>query len=199
MKLIASLTSPFARKVRILLMEKAFPFSLEVDIPWEADTRVPQSNPLGKIPVLVLDDGMTLYDSRVIAEYLDGLGGVLCIPEPFAARIAVRRLEALADGVSDAAAAIFLERRRPWAQISEGWIERQRLKVERGLAALSEALGGRVRLVGEEFTLADMALVSCLGYVALRLPDTDIPENLKRYAERLASRPSVRDTAPPAA
>lgn len=199
MKLIASLTSPFARKVRILLMEKAFPFTLEVDIPWEADTRVPLSNPLGKIPVLVLDDGMTLYDSRVIAEYLDGLGGARCIPESFAARIAVRQLEALADGVSDAAAAIFLERRRPLAQISEGWIERQRLKVERGLSALSEVLGGRVWLVGEGFTLADMALASCLGYIALRLPDTEMPENLKRYAERLASRPSVRDTAPPAA
>ena len=80
MKLVASLTSPFARKIRILLAEKALPCVLEVDIPWNADTRVPQSNPLGKVPVLVLEDGSTVYDSRVIAEYLDELAEPRFIP-----------------------------------------------------------------------------------------------------------------------
>ena len=75
MKLVASLTSPYARKIRVALAEKSLPFELEVDIPWLADTRVPSYNPLGKVPALVADDGELWFDSPVIAEYLDTLAG----------------------------------------------------------------------------------------------------------------------------
>ena len=200
MKLVASLTSPFARKIRILLAEKELPCVLEVDIPWNADTRVPQSNPLGKVPVLVLEDGSTVYDSRVIAEYLDELAEPRFIPPVGSPeRLQVKCLEALADGISDAAAAIFLERRRPPAQISEEWIRRQQEKIARGLAALSTVLGKQDYLAGNEPTLADFATVSCLGYLALRFPEVAVPDNLAAFRKRLEERPAVKDTAPPPA
>ena len=114
MKLIASLTSPYARKVRIVLAEKKIDCPLEEDVPWNADTRVGDYNPLGKVPVLELDDGSTLYDSRVIAEYLDNISPVSRIlPQENRLLIATRRWEALADGIVDAAVAIVLEKRRP--------------------------------------------------------------------------------------
>src|ERR1700692_4491544 len=117
MKLLASLTSPYARKVRIAIAEKKIECDLVEESPWAAGTSVPDYNPLGKVPVLVLDDGTALYDSRVIVEYLDTVSPVSrLIPEPSRQRIAVQRWEALADGVSDAASAIVLERRRPARQ-----------------------------------------------------------------------------------
>ena len=90
MKLVASLTSPYARKIRVALAEKSLPFELEVDIPWLADTRVPSYNPLGKVPALVADDGELWFDSPVIAEYLDTLAGPLLLPADRAAALSVR-------------------------------------------------------------------------------------------------------------
>ena len=119
MKLVGSPTSPYVRKVRIVLAEKHIDYDFEVDIPWNADSHVPDYNPLGKVPVLIMDDGATLFDSRVIVEYLDNVSPVSrLIPEPNRHRITVKRWEALADGISDAAATIFLERKRPAAQQS---------------------------------------------------------------------------------
>ncbi len=201
MKLIASLTSPFARKVRVLLAEKKIPFELIVDIPWDADTEVPKFNPLGKIPVLVLEGGETLYDSRVIVEYLEELTPwPMLVPVDAQERIAVKKWEALADGVSEAAAAIFLERKRPVAQQSPEWIARQLRKLENGLATLNTSVRG-VWCAGDAFTLADVALGSTLGYLDLRFPDINWRENhaaLARIEKALSVRPSFRDTLPPA-
>ena len=114
MKLHASLTSPFARKVRIVLAEKKIEYELVLDNPWNDDTKVPQFNPLGKVPVLELDDGSTLYDSSVIVDYLDTVTPVgRLIPVTTRQRVVVKRWEALGDGICDAAANIFLERKRP--------------------------------------------------------------------------------------
>src|SRR6202166_4942750 len=114
MKLLASQTSPYARKVRIAIAEKKIECDLVEESPWTPDTTVPNYNPLGKVPVLVLDDGTTLFDSRVIVEYLDTVSPVSrLIPEPNRQRIVVKRWEALADGICDAAAAVVLERKRP--------------------------------------------------------------------------------------
>ena len=130
MKLIASLTSPYARKVRIVLAEKKIDCDLVEDSPWVPETTVPDYNPLGKVPVLVLDDGTTLFDSRVIVQYLDTVSPVSrLIPETGRQRIAVKRWEALADGICDAAAAIVLERKRAARQQSSEWIDRQRRKI----------------------------------------------------------------------
>lgn len=199
MKLVASLTSPFARKVRILLLEKQIPFELVVDIPWNSDTQVPLHNPLGKVPVLVLESGETVYDSRVIAAYLETLPGRKFIPQDDVARIAVLRLEALADGIADAAAAVFIERKRPPVQVSDDWIDRQMLKIQRGLAGLSAWLGSRMYFVGDDVTLAEIAAVSSLGYLDFRFPELDWRQShpaLANMALRMELRVSVQQTQP---
>jgi glutathione S-transferase len=202
MKLIASLTSPFARKVRIVLFEKRIECPLVVDIPWNVDTQVPQYNPLGKVPVLVLDDGSTLFDSRVIVEYLDHISPVSqLIPRDHRQAVQVKRWEALADGIAEAAANIFIERRRAAEQQSADWITRQRGKIDAGLAAMSTELGERAWCNGEGYTLADIAVGCTLGYLDLRFAEIDWRldyPNLARLADRLAQRPAFAETVPQA-
>ena len=200
MKLVTSLTSPFARKVRIVLAEKNIACEIVVDIPWSADTTVPQFNPLGKVPVLLRDDGSTLFDSRVIVEYLEQLKPwPMIIPVDEAQLIAVKRWEALADGISDAAATIFLERKRSSAQQSQEWIDRQLDKIERGLQAMNDDLGLHAYCVNGTYSLADIAVGSALGYLNFRFSDLQWRERfpaLARLAEVLAQRASFAATVP---
>ena len=202
MKLIASLTSPYARKVRIVLAEKKIECDLVEESPWSEETAVPRYNPLGKVPVLVLDDGSTLFDSRVIVQYLDTVSPVSrLIPEAGRQRIAVKRWEALADGLCDAAAAIVIERRRPAKQQSREWIDRQSAKVELALKELAGDLGERAWCNGEAYSLADIATGCALGYLDLRHPDVDwrgAYPNLVKLAEKLARRSSFAETVAPA-
>ena len=201
MKLIASLTSPFARKVRIALAEKRIEYALVEESPWTDDNPVTRYSPLGKIPVLVLDDGSTLFDSRVIVEYLDTVSPVSrLIPEPSRQRIAVRRWEALADGICEAAATIVVEHRRPLRQQSKSWVARQQSKVALGIVELAEDLGERTWCSGDAYSLADIAVGCALGYLDLRHPDVDWRDahlNLAQLADKLAKRPSFADTVPP--
>lgn len=201
MKLLASLTSPYARKVRVALAEKKIDYTLVVDSPWEPASTVSEHNPLGKIPVLLMEDGTVVYDSRVIVEYLDTVSPVSrLIPEGNRQRIQVRRWEALADGVCDAAAAIFLERKRPARQQSPEWIERQAKKIELGVRAMSVDLGDKTWCTGDAYTLADIGVGCALGYLDLRYRELAWQEaypNLARLAEKLAKRQSFIDSAPP--
>jgi len=203
MKLIASLTSPYARKVRIALAEKKIEYELIEESPWTAETTLPGYNPLGKVPVLVLDDGTTLYDSRVIVEYLDTVSPVSrLIPEPNRQRIGVRRWEALADGICDAAVAIRLESARAARQQDKRWLERQRRKVDLGLQELARELGDKAWCNGEAYSLADIATGCALGYLDLRHAAIDWRgsyPNLVKHAEKLAKRPSFAETVPPPA
>jgi glutathione S-transferase len=203
MKLIASFTSPYARKVRVALAEKKIEYDLIEESPWTADTTVPDYNPLGKVPVFVLDDGTTLFDSRVIVEYLDTVSPVSrLIPEPNRQRIVVRRWEALADGICDAAVALVLEAKRAARQQNKDWIERQRAKLDRGLEELATELGDKAWCNGEAYSLADIATGCALAYLDLRHPAIDwraMYPNLARLAEKLAKRPSFTETAPPVA
>jgi glutathione S-transferase len=200
MKLIASRTSPYARKVRIAMAEKRIECEFHAEDVWAADTRVGTFNPLGKVPVLVLDDDLCLYDSRVIAEYLDGVTPVSrLIPEGGRERALVKRWEALADGIIDAGVAIFLERKRPPAQQNPEWIARQRGKIDAGIAAAARELGERDWCHGVNLTLADIALGCALLWLEFRLPE--IPwraqhPNLKAHVERLEARPSFAETIP---
>jgi glutathione S-transferase len=203
MKLIASLTSPYARKVRIVLAEKKIECQLVEAAPWAAVNPVTEFNPLGKVPVLVLDDGTNLFDSRVIVEYLDTVSPVgRLIPEPSRQRITVKRWEALADGICDAAAAIVLEHRRPAPGQSGEWIDRQRDKVVRSVRELAQELGDKPWCNGEGYSLADIATGCALGYLDFRQPEfdwrTDNP-NLARLADKLSKRPAFIETAPPPA
>jgi glutathione S-transferase len=200
MKLIGSLASPFTRKARIVLAEKKIEYELELDSPWDAGTRVPERNPLGKVPVLVLDDGTTLFDSRVIVEFLDNASPLSrLLPPGNRERIEVRRWEALADGVLDAAVLVRMERRRKPAQQSPEWMERQMGKVRAGLAAMNADLGDKAWCCGSSYTIADIALGVCLGWLDFRFPDLgwrDPHANLARMLGKLSERPSFAETQP---
>lgn len=202
MKLLGSVPSPFTRKVRIVLAEKRVECVFEPVEVMSADTPVPLHNPLGKIPVLVLDDGATLYDSRVIAEFLDTVSPMgRLIPEESRGRIAVRRWEALADGVTDAGILIRYERARDQKQQSAAWIERQTGKLERGLAEMAKDLADKPWCHGNGYTLADIACGCALGWLAFRFPDLDWRgkyPNLTRHFDKLSERATFMDTVPTA-
>lgn len=200
MKLIGSLTSPYVRKVRIVLAEKKIEYDFEIDSPWLADTGVPNINPLGKIPVLILDDETPLFDSRVIVEYIDNVTpNNKLFPAPNRERTEVKRWEALADGICDAAAAAHLEAKRPTGEQSAAWITRQRDKIARGLDFMAKEYGEKAHCMGTHFCLADIAVGTSLGYLAFRFPDIDWREthpNLARLYDKLMQWPSFSDTAP---
>jgi glutathione S-transferase len=201
MKLIGSLTSPYVRKVRVVLAEKKLDYSLELDNVWGSDTRIHQSNPLGKVPCLVMEDGRPMYDSRVIAEYLDTLTPVCkLLPPNGRDRADVKVWEALADGVLDAAVLVRLERTlRPAEQQSDAWIERQMGKVLGGLQVMSANLGESAFCMGNHYTLADVAVGCALGWLQFRFPEigwrAEYP-NLARLSDKLSERQSFKDTAP---
>jgi len=200
LKLIGSSASPFARKVRIVLAEKRIEYTWEMQNPWAADSTVPDLNPLGKVPVLVLEDGTALYDSGVICEFLDGVSPIgKLIPAGNRERIEVRRWEALADGIVDAGALARAESQRPAHERSTAWTERQMKKVARGLDALESQLGARAFCCGNNLTLADIAVGACLGWLDFRYPNLawrDDRPDLERLAAKLADRPSFADTVP---
>ncbi len=200
MKLLGSLTSPFVRKARIVLAEKKIEYTFELDNPWDEKSRVPDANPLGKVPVLVLEDDSTLFDSRVIVEFLDSVSPISrLIPANNREKIEIKRWEALADGVLDAAVAVVLEHRRPAKQKSEATVKRQMDKIERGVAVMARDLGGKPWCTGNAFTLADIACGVALGYLDFRHGSYDwrvLHSNLAKLAAKLAERPSFADTAP---
>lgn len=200
MKLIGSHTSPFARKVRIVLAEKKIEYDFVIDSPWLADSKVPNLNPLGKIPVLVLDDETPLFDSRVIVEYIDNVTpNNKLFPAPNRERTEVKRWEALADGISDAAATIFLETKRSPELQSSDWIARQHDKITRGLEFMAEELGEKPFCVGTHFSMADIGTGTALGYLSFRFAEINWQEshpNLGKLYAKLMLRPSFADNAP---
>ncbi len=201
MKLIGSTTSSFVRKVRIVLAEKKMDYEFEVDSPWTPETKVPSLNPLGKIPVLVLDDNTTLIDSRVIVEYLDNVApNNKLMPAPNRERTEVKLWEAIADGICDAAALVFLEKKRAAKLQDKTWISRQEGKMVQGLAYLSAQLAEKPWCIGgTSFSLADISVTCTLGYLLLRFPEMTWQEdhpNLLRLYEKMMKRQSFIDTIP---
>lgn len=201
MKLIGSLGSPYVRKVRIVMAEKKLDYDLVLDNVWSPETAVPLSNPLGKVPCLIMEDGGAMFDSRVIVEYIDTLTPVgKLIPTQGRERASVKCWEALADGVLDAAILVRLERTlRPEAQQSQSWIDRQMGKVHGGLKAMSAGFGETSFVAGNHYTLADVAVGCALGWLAFRFPEIawrdDYP-NLARLFDKLSERQSFKDTVP---
>jgi glutathione S-transferase len=201
MKLYASLTSPYGRKARVMLAEKRIDYDLVPTDVWDPNTELLKFNPLGKVPCLVLDDGTALYDSRVIMEYLDSVTPVgHLIPETTRPRIQVKRWEALADGVLDAAIAIVLEKKRVPQLQSTDWIARQSGKIERGLKAMSQDLGESTWCTGHSFNLADLVVGCALFYLDFRFSEVhwrkEYP-NLGQLIDKLAKRNSFKNTVPP--
>jgi len=200
MKLIGSLASPYTRKVRIVLAEKKIDYDFEIDNPWKADARAAKLNPLGKVPVLELDDGRTLFDSRVIVGFLDNASPISrLVPAENRERVEARRWEALADGVLDAGVLARIENQREAKLRNAPWIERQMGKVRAGLGAMDSELGDKAWCVGNGYTLADVALGVCLGWLDFRYPKMDWKKdqaNLARAFAKLSERQSFSDTLP---
>lgn len=204
MKLIGSLTSPYVRKVRIVMAEKKLDFQLVLEDVWSAQTQIGQSNPLGKVPCLVMEGGEAVFDSRVIVEYLDTMSPVgKLIPPTGRERTEVKTWEALADGLLDAAILARLEATwagRSEAQRSQAWIDRQMGKIDASLKAMSDGLGDKPFCHGIHFSLADVAVGCAVGYLDFRFPQVNwraAHPNLARLAEKLAQRQSFQDTLPP--
>lgn len=201
MKLLGTPASPYARKVRIVLLEKKLPHDYVIARPSDPASGVGDANPLGKVPVLIRDDGRALYDSPVIVDYLEGLAPApQLIPDAFADRIEVKRWEALADGIIDATVAVSHDARNPeGSRQAAEWHARQQRKIDAGLAAMERELGGRDACYGSSFSLADIACGVALGYLDHALPQVAWRErhpNLARHAARLFARPSFHDTRP---
>ncbi|MEK8026345.1 MAG: hypothetical protein RLY78_1373 [Pseudomonadota bacterium] len=203
MKLIGSLTSPYVRKVRIVMAEKKLEYQFVLEDVWGQDA-ILQSNPLGRIPCLVMEGGEAVFDSRVITEYVETLSPVgKLIPASGRERVEVRTWEALADGVCDALVAARME--AVWAPRegarSPAWIDRQMSRVDSALAAMSHGLGDKPWCCGNHLSLADIAVGCALGYLDFRFASLDwrgTHPNLARLAAKLATRPSFVDTLPPA-
>jgi glutathione S-transferase len=201
MKLLYSVTSPYARKVRIVAAEKKLELEIVPIDPWIINPELIAANPLGKVPALITDDGWSLFDSRVIVEYLDGLSPVhRLIPENSRDRIAVKRWEALADGVLDAALTARLESMRPdQNESSAKQISRQREKIAASLGEMQRGLEQSEFCVGKSLTLADIAVGCSLGYLNLRFPDIDWAHDypaLARMSKKMFARTSFKSTDP---
>ena len=204
MKLIGSATSPYVRKVRIVMAEKKLDYQFVLEDVWAANTAIQASNPLGKVPCLVMEGGEAVFDSRVIVEYLDTLSPVgKLIPSQGRERAEVKTWEALADGLIDAAILARLE--ATWAgrsakQRSDAWIERQMAKIEATLKAMSTGLGDKAFCSGIHFSLSDVAVGCALGYLDLRFTQVNWREmypNLTKLQDKLMQRPSFAESIPP--
>ena len=203
MKLIGSLTSPYVRKVRVVMAEKKLDYQLDLEDVWANDA-ILKANPLGKVPCLVLPGGEAVFDSRVIVEYLDTRSPVSrLIPEGNRERIEVRTWEALADGLLDAAILARLEQTWPGRtaeQRSQAWVDRQLQRVHTSIVAISTGLADKPWCSGIHLSLADISVGCALGYLAFRFPQIEWREpypNLARLADKLNARQSFIDTLPP--
>ena len=201
MKLLFGPISPYTRKVRVVLAEKKIECELEVADVNPVDNPVNPHNPLGKVPTLILDDGTAIYDSRVIVEFLDGKSPISrLIPEDLRDRIAVRRWEALADGVLDAGLLVRYESVRDKKEQSKAWTDKQLARMHRAMAQIVSDLGDRGWCHGERYSLADIALGCCLGWLDFRKPGgvdwlAQYATLAKQYA-KLMERPAFADTVP---
>lgn len=203
MKLIGATTSPYVRKVRVVMAEKKLDYQFVLEDVWSEDTSIMQSNPLGKVPCLVMEGGEALFDSRVIVEYLDTLSPVgKLIPAVGRERAEVKTWEALADGVLDALILARLEANwagRSKGQRSQAWIDRQLAKTHASLKAMSQGLGDKPFCAGIHLSLADIAVGCALGYLDFRFPEIDwrtTYPNLAKLQEKLMQRASFADTKP---
>ena len=203
MKLIGSTTSPYVRKVRIVMAEKKLDYQFVLESVWSADTKIVASNPLGKVPCLIMEGAEAVFDSRVIVEYLDTLSPVgKLIPSTGRERAEVKTWEALADGLLDAAILVRLENtfegRKP-SERSQAWIDRQMDKVHASLKAMAQGLGDKPFCSGIHLSLSDIAVGCALGWLEFRFPDiawrSEYP-NLGKLLDKLMLRPSFADTKP---
>lgn len=197
MKLRYSPTSPYVRKVMITAIETGQESVIEriPTNPWSPETDLPDDNPLGKVPALLVDEGLTLFDSPVICEYLCSRVGAGLVPQEGLNRWRVLRLQALGDGILDAAVLRLLEGRRSEAMQNPDWIERQKRTVARSVDCLEEEVGDW----GEALTLGQITVGAALGYLDFRFPGDEWRKGrpaITDWYEAFAQRPSMKQTVP---
>ena len=203
MKLIGSVTSPYVRKVRIVMVEKKLDYQFVSEDVWSDTTQIHASNPLGKVPCLIMEGHEAVFDSRVIVEYLDTLSPVgKLIPPAGRERAEVKTWEALADGLLDAAILARMEAvwtKREDSQRSQAWIDRQLDKIQHALSAMSQGLGEKAYCSGIHLSLSDIAVGCALSYLDFRFPQIDWRTpypNLHKLYDKLAQRPSFVESLP---
>lgn len=203
MKVIGSYTSPYVRKISVIMLEKGITFEFINENPWQSDTHVPDYNPLGKIPALVTDDGDVWYDSSVIAAWLENLDiAPALVPRDKLAALKVIQLEALADGIGDAGIVLLREQMRPPERQLEEQLVRQREKIERGLDALEKEAAKGTVLNSDTLNLADIAVACLIGWINFRriLPNWCVNRPaLVKLVEKMFARESFARTVPPSA
>lgn len=200
MKLLAALISPYSRKVRVVLAEKKIECEMEIVDVAPVDNPVNPHNPLGKIPTLLLDDGSALYDSRVIVEFLDSVSPISrLIPEATRDRVAVRRWEALADGVLDAGLLWRYESIRDKNEQSKGWQDKQLARMKRGMEQIAKEIGATY-CHAERYSLADIAVACMMGWLAFRKPGgvdwRGEYAPIARHYDKMMERAAFADTVP---
>lgn len=200
MKLLSATPSPYARKVRVALAEKAVEFELVTEVPWNADTATPDHNPLEKLPVLILDDGEAVFESDFILEWLEAkYPDPPLYPDNSDMRLAARRFEVVADGVCDAFVLHVFERMRDADKQSQAWMDRQARKIEGGIRDLAAHVSPTGFCVGDAFTIADIAVVTVMQYLDRRYPECEwrsLYPALADAVERLVDRTSFAATMP---
>lgn len=199
MKLYGTQTSPYVRKVRVVLREKGIACQFIEESPSKPDSRIAQLNPLGKIPVLELDNGEILFDSPLLVEYLDALKGEPLIPASGEPRWQMLRWHALGQGILDTVVARMLEKRRSPGQQSAEFITRQEGKIERALGYADKAEKGEAYLIGDQFGMADVALGVALEYIDFRYYHDwrGRHSRLALWLAGISTRPSFAETQPP--
>ena len=200
LKLISATPSPYARKVRIALAEKGIPFELVTEVPWNSTTATPKHNPLEKLPVLILEDGGSVYESRFILEWIEAKHPTpTMLPDDLDDRLHARKVEVVVDGVCDALVNLFWERHRAPEHQSAEWKARQMRKVDGGMAAIAAWAGTKDFILNDTFGLADIAAGTLCKYLDVRFPDypwrTTHP-TLSAYSDRLERRPSFAGSVP---
>lgn len=199
-KLISATPSPYARKVRIALAEKGLPFELMTEVPWNSTTATPKYNPLEKLPILIMEDGSSVYESSFIMQYLElKYPDTPLLPKDVDGIIAARRMEVLCDGVCDATVLTFFEKMRPEQHRSKEWMARQRRKIDGGLREMSRLIADREFAVGDAFGLGDISVGTAVSYLAVRYAELDWRAqytNLAVFSDRLEKRPSFANSYP---
>lgn len=199
LKLISATPSPYARKVRIALLEKNLPFELQTEVPWNSDTVTPRFNPLEKLPILILPDGSSVYESHHILQYLElKYPATSLLPASVDDKLAALKLEVLCDGICDAVVLTLFEKKRAGGGSAE-WLARQRRKIDGGVAEMSKLVVDRTWAVADRFSLGDIAVGTAVGYLSVRFAElpwrTQYP-NLAQMSDRLEQRESFKQTVP---
>jgi glutathione S-transferase len=174
MELLIARPSPYARKIRVALIEKGIPCEITVDNPWLKNPRIQTVNPIGKVPALITDSGDVIHDSKVIFEYIETMfSGPLLTPDNAKEKIIHKQIEAICDGICDAVVLIALEGTRPEEKQSEAWVERQTRKIYAGVEEINARLNDRKSFTGLEFGLAEISTVVMLEYIDFRFSEFD--------------------------